>query len=51
MGSLVVGTKAFIERAKKYRKLMGGGMRQIGFMAAAGLVALEGNDTKFRRRS
>lgn len=41
MGSIVVGTKAFIERAKKYRKLMGGGMRQIGFMAAAGLVALE----------
>src|SRR5690606_19742550 len=31
----------FIEKAKKKRKLMGGGMRQAGFLAAAGLVALE----------
>jgi len=41
VGSLVVGTSAFIEKAKKYRKLMGGGMRQVGFMAAAGLIALK----------
>lgn len=41
IGSIVVGTEAFIERAKKYRKLMGGGMRQVGFMASAGLVALK----------
>ncbi len=41
VGSIVVGSTKFIEKAKKYRKLMGGGMRQIGFMAAAGLVALK----------
>lgn len=41
MGSLVVGSCDFIQKAKKYRKLMGGGMRQIGFMAAAALVALK----------
>lgn len=41
MGSVLVGSKAFIDRARKNRKLMGGGMRQIGFMAAAGLYALE----------
>lgn len=41
VGSIVVGTKEFISRAKKNRKLMGGGMRQVGILAAAGLVALE----------
>jgi len=41
VGSIVVGTDLFIQKAKKYRKLMGGGMRQVGFMAAAGLVALK----------
>jgi threonine aldolase len=41
IGSIVVGSSDFILRAKKNRKLMGGGMRQIGFMAAAGLVALK----------
>ena len=41
VGSMLVGTKAFIERAKKNRKLLGGGMRQAGVIAAAGIVALE----------
>lgn len=41
VGSLLVGSKAFISRAKKNRKLMGGGMRQVGILAAAGLVALQ----------
>lgn len=41
MGSLLVGSEDFIERARKWRKMVGGGFRQIGFMAAAGLVALE----------
>ena len=41
IGSIVVGTKEFIERARKYRKMLGGGMRQAGFIAAAGIVALE----------
>ncbi len=39
-GSVVVGSAAFIERARRARKLLGGGMRQAGILAAAGLVAL-----------
>ena len=41
IGSLVVGTKEFILKAKRNRKLMGGGLRQAGFLAAAGLVSLK----------
>lgn len=41
VGSLLVGPKAFIARARKLRKLMGGGMRQTGMLAAAGLIAIE----------
>lgn len=41
VGSMVVGTKAFIEQGRVYRKMFGGGMRQAGVLAAAGLVALE----------
>ena len=41
VGSILAGNKAFIDKAKKNRKLMGGGMRQVGFLAAAGLVALK----------
>lgn len=45
IGSLVVGSKEFIFRAHRGRKLVGGGMRQVGVLAAAGLVALrEGPD-------
>ncbi len=40
VGSLLVGPAAFITRARKYRKMVGGGMRQAGVLAAAGLVAL-----------
>ncbi|MBI2877478.1 MAG: low-specificity L-threonine aldolase [Candidatus Tectomicrobia bacterium] len=40
VGSLVVGNRDFIERARKLRKMLGGGMRQAGVLAAAGLVAL-----------
>ena len=40
VGSLLAGTKEFIGRARKYRKALGGGMRQVGVLAAAGLVAL-----------
>ncbi|MEG1515980.1 MAG: GntG family PLP-dependent aldolase [Clostridia bacterium] len=40
VGSIVAGTRAFIDRARKNRKMMGGGMRQAGFLAAAGIVAL-----------
>jgi len=40
VGSMVAGDAAFIHRARKMRKLMGGGMRQAGILAAAGIVAL-----------
>ena len=39
-GSMVCGSAAFIDRVKRYRKLLGGGMRQAGIQAAAGIVAL-----------
>jgi threonine aldolase len=41
VGSLLAGRHAFIERARRFRKLLGGGMRQAGVIAAAGIVALE----------
>jgi threonine aldolase len=40
MGSVVCGSRDFIERARKFRKSLGGGQRQTGIAAAAGLVAL-----------
>ncbi len=40
VGSVVVGSKDFIWRARRARKLLGGGMRQVGVLAAAGLIAL-----------
>jgi threonine aldolase len=44
VGSVVVGSKDFIWRARRARKLIGGGMRQVGILAAAGLVALRDGD-------
>ncbi len=41
VGSMLLGTRAFIEEARSWRKLLGGGMRQVGVLAAAALVALE----------
>lgn len=41
VGSLLVGSRAFIDQARVYRKSLGGGMRQAGVLAAAGLIALE----------
>jgi threonine aldolase len=46
MGSVVCGTRSFVERARKYRKALGGGQRQTGVAAAAGLIALK----QMRRR-
>ncbi|MGH2602542.1 MAG: low-specificity L-threonine aldolase, partial [Dehalococcoidia bacterium] len=40
-GSLLCGSQEFIERARRNRKMLGGGMRQVGILAAAGLVALD----------
>ncbi len=41
VGSMLAGSKDFIDRARSVRKLFGGGMRQVGVLAAAGLIALE----------
>jgi len=41
MGSMLVGTKQFIQRARHVRKMLGGGMRQVGVVAAAGIISLE----------
>lgn len=43
VGSLLLGTKDFIQKARRVRKVMGGGMRQAGFLAAAGIYALDNN--------
>ena len=43
IGSLLVGRKKFIDKALRGRKIFGGGMRQAGYLAAAGLYALENN--------
>jgi threonine aldolase len=41
IGSLVVGDQEFIDRARRYRKMLGGGMRQAGVIAAPGIIAIE----------
>ena len=50
IGSMVVGSREFVHRAWRGRKLVGGGMRQVGVLAAAGLVALsDGPDGTIER--
>jgi threonine aldolase len=49
VGSMLVGSRLFIEKAHILRKLLGGGMRQVGVLAAAGLVALEKSPAKLER--
>lgn len=41
VGSMLLGSRAFIDEARVWRKILGGGMRQAGVLAAAGLIALE----------
>lgn len=41
VGSLLVGSSSFIKKARRVRKVFGGGMRQAGFLAAAGIYALD----------
>ena len=41
VGSMIVGTREFVERCRSIRKMLGGGMRQAGVLAAAALIALE----------
>jgi len=46
VGSMILGSREFIERARVYRKMFGGGMRQVGVIAAAGLIALENSPAR-----
>ncbi|NLE74639.1 MAG: low-specificity L-threonine aldolase [Actinobacteria bacterium] len=48
VGSVVAGTAEFVARARKVRKMLGGGMRQAGIIAAAGIVALEQHVDRLR---
>ena len=48
VGSVIVGSKAFIERCRSIRKMLGGGMHQAGVIAAAGLIALEKGPKRLR---
>src|SRR5213078_2571427 len=41
VGSMIVGSRELVERCRSIRKMLGGGMRQAGVLAAAGLIALE----------
>jgi len=43
IGSLLIGTQPFIKKARRVRKVFGGGMRQAGYLAAAGIYALDNN--------
>jgi len=43
VGSVLLGDDAFIRKSKRVRKVFGGGMRQAGYLAAAGLYAMENN--------
>lgn len=47
-GSVLIGTKDFIKKARRVRKVFGGGMRQAGILAAAGIYALENNVTRLK---
>jgi threonine aldolase len=49
VGSLLLGSRDVIAKAHRLRKLMGGGMRQAGYLAAAGLYALRNNVTRLRK--
>ena len=48
VGSVVAGTKTFIAEARHYRKIFGGGMRQAGILAAAGIYALDHNMARLK---
>lgn len=48
IGSLLCGPAEFIERARRNRKMLGGGMRQVGIVASAGLYALDNNVARLR---
>lgn len=49
VGSLILGTKEFIHKARRVRKVMGGGMRQAGIIAAGGLFAMKNNVVRLKQ--
>ncbi len=49
VGSILCGNKDFIEKARKWRKILGGGMRQAGILAAAGIYALQNNILRLKQ--
>ena len=49
VGSVLVGSRKFIERARRWRKVLGGGMRQAGLLAAAGIYALDHHVERLRK--
>lgn len=49
IGSILIGEFPFIKKARRVRKVLGGGMRQAGFMAAAGIYALQNNIERLRQ--
>jgi threonine aldolase len=48
VGSVLLGDQEFIKKARRYRKVFGGGMRQAGFLAAAGIYALKNNTARLK---
>jgi threonine aldolase len=48
VGSVLMGNKSFVAEARRVRKVMGGGMRQAGYLAAAGIYALDNNIERLR---
>jgi len=49
IGSLLIGSNNLIKQSRRYRKVMGGGWRQAGYLAAAGIYALENNITRLKQ--
>ncbi len=49
VGSILCGNREFIEKARKWRKILGGGMRQAGILAAAGIYALQNNILRLKQ--
>ncbi len=49
VGSILCGNAEFIDKARKWRKILGGGMRQAGILAAAGIYALENNIMRLKQ--
>ena len=49
VGSLLLGRKEFVKRARRVRKVFGGGMRQAGYLAAAGIYALQHNVDRLKQ--